>query len=293
MTAMRPLFLPTLALALAGFAHLPVQAQDFPQDYRAESPQPGGLSYADLVALADAAPLVLEAKVTKQATVAPERAPDVAPGHARIYVEAETQALIAGDTPVGESLRYVVDLPFDAKGKVPKFRKEQVLLFARPVPGRPGAIQLVAPDSQLRWTPALEARVRDILTERLAADAPPVVTGVRDALSVAGTLAGESETQLFLATRSGDPASITVVRRPGMAPRWGVSFSEIVDQAAEPPAPDTLAWYRLACALPPTLPDRVNLSTDPADRARAAQDYALVRSDLGPCTRTRAAPPAS
>ena len=281
----------SLALGLALAAHTPVAAQQYRDGTAIERTAPGEPSYADLVALADAAPLVLRARVTKQATVDPERAPDVAPGYARVYIEADTQALIAGTMPIGESLRYVVDMPRDAKGKVPKIKKQDVLLFARPVTGRPGAIQLVAPDAQLPWSAPLEARLRIILAELLAADAPPVITGVRDALSVAGTLSGESETQLFLATRSGDPASITVIRRPGMAPRWGVSFSEIVDQAAAPPQSGTLAWYRLACALPDRLPDDVNLSSDPQDRIRAAQDYAIVRQDLGACTYTRTPPP--
>jgi hypothetical protein len=70
------------------------------------------------------------------------------------------------------------------------------------------------------------------------------VTGIRDVMSVPGNLAGESETQLFLDTATGDPVSLSVVRRPGMQPTWGVSWSEIVDQSARPPAPQTVAWYR-------------------------------------------------
>ena len=76
-----------------------------------------------------------------------------------------------------------------------------------------------------------------------------------------------------------------MVRRPGMAPRWGVAWTELVDQAAEAPERDTLAWYRLACALPPSLPPGANLAEDPADRARAARDYRFVIEQLGPCVR--------
>jgi hypothetical protein len=71
-----------------------------------------------------------------------------------------------------------------------------------------------------------------------------------------------------------------------MAPRWGVSWTELVDQSAEPPQGETIAWYRLACALPQTLPANANVATDPADRARAAQDYRFVLDQLGPCQRT-------
>ncbi len=243
-------------------------------------------SFADLADLSDSAGLVVHAKIKQAIPLSAERSGTVAPGLARIYVEAETVALIAGNAPLGRSVRYLVDVPLDAKGKVPKLKKREVLLFARPVAGKPGELQLVGPTSQLDWSPELEARVRPILGELAEADAAPAITGVRDALSVAGTLAGESETQMFLSTQSGDPVSLTVVRRPGMAPTWGVSYGEIVDQAARPPAHDTLAWYRLACFLPDRLPSAANLSQDSASRAQAAQDYRFVIDQLGACPRT-------
>lgn len=246
------------------------------------APGPG---YADLASLSDGAPLVVHIRVKDQAVVPAERAPGLAAGHARLYVEAQTMALLSGAAALPESLRYLVDVPLDAKGKPPKLKKQEFLLFARPVSGRPGEVQLVGPRAQLAYSPALEARLRPVLAGMLAADAPPRVTGVRDVLSSTGNLAGESETQIFLATAGGEPAALTVVRRPGMAPRWGVSWTELVDQAAEAPERDTLAWYRLACALPPSLPAGANLAEDPADRARAAQDYRFVMEQLGPCTR--------
>ena len=91
--------------------------------------------------------------------------------------------------------------------------------------------------------------------------------------------------QIFLTTARAEPAALTVVRRPGMAPRWGVSWTELVDQAAASAQAETIAWYRLACSLPPALPEGTNVASDPADRARAAEDYGLVVEQLGPCTR--------
>ncbi|MBX7494498.1 hypothetical protein K3172_01355 [Qipengyuania sp. 6B39] len=245
------------------------------------------MTYADIVDLADQAPLVVRAEIRDQATVEPERSPGLAPGRVRLYVEARTTALIAGDVPMGESLRYLVDLPLDAKGKAPKLKKQDVILFARPVPGRPGQIQLVEPDAQFAYSEAFAASLRSVLASLVAPDAPPRVTGVRDALAVEGTLTGESETQLFLDTENDGPVSVTVVRRPNQAPRWGVSWTEIVDQAARPPRRDSLEWYRLACFLPATLPTQANLSRDPQARRLAAEDYALVIGALGACPRTR------
>ena len=244
-------------------------------------------TYADLADLSDAANLVLKVKIRKQAEVEPERAPGLRPGFARLYVEADTIALLSGNVPIGESVKYVVDVPRDAKGRVPKLKKQEMLLFARSVPGRPAQIQLVGIGAQIRWTPELEARTRPILAGLVAPDSPPVVMGVRDALSVDGNLVGESETQLFLSTRGDGPVSVTVIRRPGQKPVWGVSFTEIVDPAALPPRPNTLAWYRLACFLPQTLPGEANLSRNAQSRAQAVEDYSYVISQLGPCPRNR------
>lgn len=244
-------------------------------------------TYADLADLSEAANLVLRARIRKQAEVEVERSPGLAPGNVRLYLEADTIALLAGNSPIGESVKYVVDVPHSIKGGAPKLKKQEMLLFARSVPGRAAEIQLVGQGAQMRWSPELEARLRPILAALAAPDSPPVVTGVRDALSVEGNLVGESETQMFLSTRGGDPVSITVIRRPGQAPVWGVSFTEIVDQAAVPPQADTLAWYRLACFLPQTLPVEANLSRDAQSRAQAAEDYRYMIAQLGPCRRNR------
>ena len=266
------------ALCMIAASALPAQAAPALEPLREPT-------YADLATLVDGAPLAVRAKVKSQIVVPAERAPGLAAGEARLYVEAQTQALLAGSAALPESLHYLVDVPLDAKGKVPKLKKQEFVLFARAVAGRPGELQLVGARAQLAYTPAIEARIRPILAAFAAADTPPRVTGVRDVLSSVGNLAGESETQIFLATASGEPAALTVVRRPGMAPRWGVSWTELVDQSARPAQAQTVAWYRLACTLPPALPGGANLASDPADRARAAQDYRFIMERLGPCTR--------
>ncbi|MBY6127229.1 hypothetical protein KUW15_00720 [Qipengyuania aquimaris] len=265
-----------LCVTLAAGAPFAAQAQDDGAT---------ALTYADTVSLAEDAAMVLRVEIRDQVALKPERAPDVAPGHVRLFVEARTLALIAGNVPVGEELRYLVDVPLTAKGKAPKLKKSEMILFARPVPGRPGEIQLVGEGAQRPYTPAFEAQLRPVLSALVAPDAPPRVTRVADALAVEGTLVGESETQLFLDTEADGPVSITVVRRPNQAPRWGVSWTEIVDQSARAPQPGTLAWYRLACSLPAELPGAANLSRDSRARALAARDYAFVIEQLGPCER--------
>lgn len=256
---------------------------------QADSPPPAQPrpSYADLADLADAAPLVIRAQPRKLVRLDPGQVRGVRPGWGRFYVEARTEALIAGSGSLGQQLRYLVDLPLDAKGKPPKFKKTSVVLFGRPVPGRPGELQLVAPDAQLGWDPALDARLRSVIGELFAPGAPQPIKAVREAIFVPGTLAGEGETQLFLTTVRGEPAALTVSRRPGEPPRWSVSFSELVAIDGAVPGRDTLAWYRLACFLPRELPASASVLGSASDRAAAARDYRFVIEQLGPCGRTR------
>lgn len=244
-------------------------------------------TYADLADLADSAPLVVRAQLRRLTQVEPERTRGVAPGRGRFYVEARTEALLSGNTVLGERLRLLVDLPLDADGKPPKLKKVSTVLFARLVPGRPEELQLVAPDALVVWDTATDARLRAILAELLGGNAPPRVSGVREAIYVPGNLAGDGETQLFLATPGGEPAAITVVHRPGQRPAWSVSFSELLNTNSRPPARETLAWYRLACFLPAALPASAHVSSAAEDRTRANQDYAMVLSELGACPRTR------
>jgi len=245
------------------------------------------LPYADLADLADHAPTVVRARIRSTATVEPARATGVRAGQARLYIEAQTTALLSGPPLTGDSLRYLADVPLDARGKPPKLAKREVLLFAHTVPARPGELQLVAPDAQVLWSPANEERLRSILTELLAPGAPGRVTRVSEAIYVPGDLAGEGETQIFLDTADHEPASITVTHRAGSEPHWNVSFSEVVNAEGTPPSRDTLAWYRLACFLPSRLDPAVNVSSSAQDKTQAAADYGYVLGQLGECPRTR------
>ncbi len=270
-----------------------LQMSDQPTPVMAAAPP--SIPYADLADLATNAPTVLRAKIREARRLKPEQVGNLAPDVARIYVVARLESLVSGPAMMGDSIRFLVDVPLDARGRVPKLKKQQVLVFARVVqaagrtadPRRAADLQLIAPDAMVAATPENELRVRSILRESLADGAPPPITGVREAMFVPGNLAGEGETQIFLSARDAAPASITVLRRPGQQPVWGVSTSEIVDQAARPPLRDTLLWYRLACFLPAALPSASLVSGSPDADAQARQDYALVMAALGTCQRNR------
>ncbi|MCP1468928.1 hypothetical protein J3E64_000599 [Sphingobium sp. OAS761] len=257
-----------------------------PRPNAVSTPAGTGLSYADIVDLADNAPMVAIVRIRNSIVLKPEQAGSPPPGHRRLFIEADVTALIRGDGGISPTIGYLYDAPVDARGKLPKLKKRDVLLFARPG-SRPGQIQLIARDAQLPATPEETARAKAVVSSLMARDAPPRILGLGDSFHVAGTIAGESETQIFLRTESGDPVSLSVLRRPGQAPRWAVALGEIVDEAARPPEPGTLLWYRLACDLPAALP-APSVRTLPIQDAEAARaDYRFVIDALGPCGRTR------
>lgn len=243
---------------------------------------PSYVSIADLVL---DAPAVLDARIRSSARIKGAEAANVAPGHARFYVEADVLALIRSPAPMPARVGYVVDVPLDARGRVPKLNKQRVLLFARPVAGQPMMVQLPQLDAQRGWTAELDALVRRIVQELVDPAAPPAVTGLGNAFHVPGALPGEGETQIFVQTATGAPISLSILRRPGEQRRWAVALGEIVDDAAGPPPRDTLLWYRLACGLPRALPAASLAEQAPANAALAREDYAFVLAQLGACQR--------
>jgi hypothetical protein len=240
--------------------------------------------YADVADLLIAAPLVIQAKI--RSVTAVKDAPTSA-GTVRQLIEADVITLIRGPGTIARRIQYLIDSPLDSRGKPPKLKKALVTLFALPSSTRADQVRLAAPDAQLAWTPALDDRVRSILAEILGPGAPPAITGIGNAFSVAGTISGESETQIFLTTADNRPVSLSILRRPGQSPTWSVSLGEIVDETARPPERDTLLWYRLACSLPKTIPaDAIDSSATTSAEATQS-DYQIVISGLGPCTRAR------
>ena len=266
------------ALAIAQ----PLESQPLPAP-------PAPLTYADLADLALAAPIAVHLRIRDADALDADEAPNLPAGRRRFLVRAEIVTLIRGAGGLPAEVSYLVDLANDSRGRAARLRdRDEVLVLASRVPNRPAELRLVAPDAQLPYAPGTAGQLRTILRESSAADAAPRLTGIGRAFHVDGTLPGESETQIFLQAAGDRPISLNILRRPGEQPRWSVALSEIVDEAAAPPAPETLLWYRLACTLPPLLPPQ-SLSDAGPEEAQAIQaDYRLVIEGLGPCARTRA-----
>lgn len=240
-------------------------------------------AYAEVAGLVLDSPVILDAQVRSAVRIKGEEAANVAPGRTRFYVEADVLALIRAPGAMPTRVGYLVDAPLDARGRAPKLNKRRVLLFARPVSGQTTMVQLTTLDSQRDWSAEFDALVRRVAREVLAPNAPPAVTGLGNAFHVPGTLPGEGETQIFVQTATGDPISLSILRRPGEQRRWAVALGEIVDDAAAAPERDTLLWYRLACGLPRALPPASTANEDPANAALAREDYQFVLEQLGPC----------
>jgi hypothetical protein len=242
-----------------------------------------GPSYSRSAGLVIAAPLVIDATVTRATVLPAARATGVSPGHVRFYVQAKVGGLIRGRGGIAPEISYLADVPLDSRGKAPKLKRMRVMLFARPVPGKPGEVQLVRPDGLLTWSPALDAQVRAITAEVVQPNAAPAITGIGSANHVRGSLTGEGETTIFLQTADQRPVSMTVIRRPGQAPAWSISLSEVVTDTVGEIRRDTLLWYRLACSLPATLPESSLAGVEPADADIAREDYRFVLEQLGSC----------
>jgi len=267
-----------LLLFTTGLAHFPASA--------APSMAPVGVHYADLAALALPAEIVAKVRVLEVIEVKPTAGAERVPNYIRLYVDAQIEALIKGAQDTPKQVSFLVDVPLDAHGHAPKIKKSAQLIFARAVLGRSGFVQLNAPDAMLDWTDERESLARSILVAKAATDSPPHVTGIDTGFSVAGTVAGERETQIFLRTDS-RPVSLTISHHPGEATQWSVALGEIADHGVPPPPPNTLLWYELACMLPAHYPD-AKLSGQTEEAAGAIRtDYDFVVQSLGPCERGR------
>lgn len=270
-----------LGLSTATLAQAPM---DLPPSFVIEADK---ASYADIADLVVISPLIVDVTIRNVRKLSVEQAVGVPASLERVLVEAEVMALIRGEGGIMPRIRFLLDVPKNANGKIPKLQKQRLYLFGRQVTGRPGEVQLTRPNALASFSTTNDALVRAIVKEAVQVDTPPRIAGVSSAFHSAGTVLGEGETQIFLKTDNDQPLSLTILSRPGQQKQWAVSTAEVIDASATAPQRFTLLWYRLACGLPRALPsDRVESASN-ADIARAQADYKFVIDSLGPCGRKR------
>jgi hypothetical protein len=280
-TAKTGLCLILLGLSASTSAQAPL---DLPPSFVIEADK---ANYADIADLVVIAPLIVDMTVRNVQKLSAEQSVGIPTSLERVLVEADVMALIRGEGGITPRIRFLLDVPKNAKGKIPKLQKQRMYLFGRQVTGRPGEVQLARPNALALYSTTNDALVRAITKEAVQANAPRRITSVSGAFHSAGTVLGEGETQIFLKTDNDQPLSLTILSRPGQQKKWGVSTAEIIDASATAPQRFTLLWYRLACDLPRSLlSDRVEGASN-ADITRAQADYKFVIESLGPCGRKR------
>lgn len=274
------------AVILLGFSTTG-SAQTLPSLSPSLAVQADSASYADIADLVVISPLIIDTKVRSAQKVTPEQAVGVPANLQRMLIEADVLALIRGQGGVTPRVRFLLDVPKDPKGKLPKLKKQRLFLLGSTVTGRPGEIRLSRPNALIQWSTANDALVRSITKEAVQIDAPQRITGITSAFHSAGTVLGEGETQIFLKTENEQPLSLSILSRPGQDKRWAVSTAEVIDESASAPVKFTLLWYRLACGLPRSLSSELVEAADSDNAARAQADYKFVQDSLGPCGRKR------
>lgn len=277
-----PQFVGLLFVFLAFLFMQPGAAQAQSAPAQAAAPSPYG--FADIADFAADAGAIIDARIRRVNIVESARAPGLAPGYTRFYVEGEVTGNLFGTTPVARRVAWLVDRPLAANGRPVRIARERVLLFTRTI-SDPQRLVLVSPGAMLRWDAAADTAVRSIAAERANGAPPAAITGIVRAMHVPGTVAGEGETQIFLSTANGNPVSLSMLRRPGQPRQWSVAFGEILDESAARPRPGSIGHYRLSCGLPRQIPQAALISGDAAADAIAREDYAQILSAIGACDR--------
>lgn len=235
--------------------------------------------FADAAELALAAPLIVRGTISRASRLSGKAAPDVAAGRARLLVTLAVSNVLVAPGTTGATLTYLWDAPLDSRGRPPQAKGLDVLAFLA-APAADGGTRLVSRRAQQPWDSALADTVRAVVADQRAGTVP-VIRGVSNGFRADGTVPGESESQFFLATADGKPATLVVQNRPGEVRRVLVARGDIIDESAERVKPGTLLWYRLACFLPARLPAAAG-----GNDAALAKDWRDALTSLGPCGKT-------
>ncbi|MEQ1539928.1 MAG: hypothetical protein ABL928_13460, partial [Sphingorhabdus sp.] len=109
-------------------------------------------SYADIADLVVISPLIVDATVRKATKVPMEQAVGVPANLQRMVVEADVTALVRGNDGIAGTVRFLLDIPKDAKGKIPKLKKQRYFVLGSKATGTPGTIRLSRPDALVAWS---------------------------------------------------------------------------------------------------------------------------------------------
>lgn len=239
---------------------------------------PASTNYVALVDLSLAAPVIVRATINRSRRISATDSPGLPAGQFRLLVTARVQTALVAPGTVPQSLSWLQDVPADARGRAPDLAGQTILAWLQ-APSPTGQTTLIAGNASQNWTESLEAQVRTVATEIQAGNVP-IITGVSNGFRVPGTIPGEAESQFFLTTRDNRPLTMVVLDRPGQQRQIQIASTDIIDESATSVVPNTLLWYRLACALPARLPASAG-GADPL----LANAWSSAVNSLGACQR--------
>jgi hypothetical protein len=159
-------------------------------------------SYADVADLVVISPLIIDGQIRKITKVPAEQAIGVPANVQRMLIEANVMALVRGNEGVSEQVRFLLDVPKNAKGKIPKLKKQRYFMMGSKVSGKPGTIKLSRPDALIEWSAGNDALLRAITKEAVIVDAPQAIVGLTSAFHSPGTVIGAGETQIFVQAKA-------------------------------------------------------------------------------------------
>ncbi len=90
---------------------------------------PAQAAVADIARLVSRSDVILRGTISKAQKLNAKESPGLAPHHVRFLVRADVAALIMAPDIVDTRVQYLIDIPRDSRGKLPKLTRMPVLLF--------------------------------------------------------------------------------------------------------------------------------------------------------------------
>jgi hypothetical protein len=222
-----------------------------------------------------------QSKLGKKETAA---LPALPPGQGRAMLVAELQTVLKAPDALPAQLKFLWQGPLDAKGKVPGFKKQTLLLFLTPVTANGVTGYGLSDINSVRpWQPAEDTQLRAIAT---AAQDPAqrglAIKGVRTTfVTLPGDANSDPYVHILFATMSDAPLAAILEKQSG---KWVLRTTMTdLDQDAAAIERQSLLWYHMACGLPAAPPSNVIKQPTEAESALAREAWSGMLEQLGPC----------
>jgi hypothetical protein len=234
-----------------------------------------------------ASPVVARALVKGQSKLGKKDSaalPPLPAGQGRAMLDVELQGVLKAPDALPARLKFLWQGPLDAKGKVPGFKKQSLLLFlSTATAGGVTGYGLTDIASVRPWSPAEEAQLRSIA---VAAQDPGqrglAIKGVRTTfVTVPEDANSDPYVHILFATQNGAPLAAILEKQRG---QWQLRTTITdLDQDAQLIQRQSLLWYHMACGLTVEPPSVVTAQPTDAERALAREAWTGMLEQLGPC----------